>query len=109
MDYLEPHLMWKLGNGLNFHQVLEQIVPTTKGQALADEYGIKFFDTVSETNVYLRMLTLTLRRRYLNSFWKQNQPTRLGSWGRASSTKVGMLWLNREHYDPRIRRVKIFV
>ena len=26
-----------------------QAVPTSKGQALADEYGIKFFETVSQT------------------------------------------------------------
>lgn len=25
----------------------KQAVPTSKGQALADEYGIKFFETVS--------------------------------------------------------------
>ena len=25
-----------------------QAVPTSKGQALADEYGMKFFETVSE-------------------------------------------------------------
>jgi hypothetical protein len=25
-------------------------VPTSKGQALADEYGIKFFETVSENH-----------------------------------------------------------
>lgn len=27
--------------------ILPQAVPTSKGQALADEYGIKFFETVS--------------------------------------------------------------
>ena len=27
--------------------ILSQAVPTSKGQALADEYGIKFFETVS--------------------------------------------------------------
>ena len=26
-----------------------QAVPTSKGQALADEYGIKFFETVKQT------------------------------------------------------------
>ena len=29
--------------------VRSQAVPTAKGQALADEYGIKFFETVSLT------------------------------------------------------------
>lgn len=30
-----------------FH-IIFQAVPTAKGQALADEYGIKFFETVSK-------------------------------------------------------------
>jgi len=30
-----------------------KVVPTSKGQALADEYGIKFFETVS--GVYQKM------------------------------------------------------
>ena len=29
-----------------------QAVPTSKGQALADEYGIKFFETVSGTQSF---------------------------------------------------------
>ena len=32
---------------LNDPIVWIQAVPTSKGQALADEYGIKFFETVS--------------------------------------------------------------
>ena len=31
----------------DFRLVFLQAVPTSKGQALADEYGIKFFETVS--------------------------------------------------------------
>jgi hypothetical protein len=30
-----------------------QAVPTSKGQALADEYGIQFFETVSEKSQLL--------------------------------------------------------
>ncbi|KAF9591228.1 hypothetical protein IFM89_003179 [Coptis chinensis] len=34
---------------LNFE--LHQVVPTSRGQALADEYGIKFFETSAKTNL----------------------------------------------------------
>lgn len=32
------------------HMSFMQAVPTSKGQALADEYGIQFFETVSESH-----------------------------------------------------------
>uniref|UniRef100_A0A2P2K7D9 RAB GTPase-like protein A5B n=1 Tax=Rhizophora mucronata TaxID=61149 RepID=A0A2P2K7D9_RHIMU len=37
--------------------IFAQAVPTSKGQALADEYGIKFFETVSGTLIVEPILT----------------------------------------------------
>jgi hypothetical protein len=35
-----------------------QAVPTAKGQALADEFGIKFFETVSDSSSFMLADTL---------------------------------------------------
>lgn len=40
-----------------------QAVPTAKGQALADEYGIKFFETVS--NLVTKHLAFIILWRFL--------------------------------------------
>jgi hypothetical protein len=37
--------------------MLLQVVPTAKGQALADEYGIKFFETVNTCAVLFGRVT----------------------------------------------------
>lgn len=46
-DFGLHHLFEITDYMLNFTVTAHQAVPTAKGQALADEYGIKFFETVS--------------------------------------------------------------
>jgi Ras-related protein Rab-8A len=37
-------------------------VPTAKGQALADEYGIKFFETSAKTNLNVEQVFFSIAR-----------------------------------------------
>ncbi|MBA0637499.1 hypothetical protein Godav_022079, partial [Gossypium davidsonii] len=43
-------------------QLLFQAVPTSKGQALADEYGIKFFETSAKTNLNVEEVFFSIAR-----------------------------------------------
>ncbi|XP_074567105.1 ras-related protein RABE1a-like [Curcuma longa] len=40
----------------------KQAVPAAKGQALADEYGIKFFETVSRTNLNVEQVFFSIAK-----------------------------------------------
>ncbi|POO02420.1 hypothetical protein TorRG33x02_014040, partial [Trema orientale] len=42
--------------------ILFQAVPTSKGQALADEYGIKFFETSAKTNLNVEEVFFSIAR-----------------------------------------------
>jgi hypothetical protein len=58
--YFPGQILAFLGN-LFFFSILTfffemQAVPTAKGQALADEYGIKFFETVSNLKPYFNFI-----------------------------------------------------
>ncbi|RWW05940.1 hypothetical protein BHE74_00049200 [Ensete ventricosum] len=59
-----------------FKVVIIQAVPTAKGQALADEYGIKFFETVS-----IEVLVVWLQDRTI----KINKPDQAAAEGTAAS------------------------
>lgn len=59
--------MWKKSDWCGLHLIRDskfifvlQAVPTSKGQALADEYGIKFFETVSSYMLVKRMILFPL-------------------------------------------------
>ncbi|XP_028802149.1 ras-related protein RABE1c-like, partial [Neltuma alba] len=40
----------------------KRVVPTSKGQALADEYGIKFFETSAKTNMNVEEVFFSIAR-----------------------------------------------
>nr|CAB3474755.1 unnamed protein product [Digitaria exilis] len=40
----------------------KRAVPTAKGQALADEYGIKFFETSAKTNLNVEQVFFSIAR-----------------------------------------------
>ncbi|MBA0696996.1 hypothetical protein Goari_003509, partial [Gossypium aridum] len=40
----------------------KRAVPTSKGQALADEYGIKFFETSAKTNLNVEEVFFSIAR-----------------------------------------------
>ncbi|XP_020702300.1 ras-related protein RABE1c isoform X2 [Dendrobium catenatum] len=40
----------------------KRAVPTSKGQALADEYGIKFFETSAKTNLNVEQVFFSIAR-----------------------------------------------
>lgn len=40
----------------------KRAVPTSKGQALADEYGIKFFETSAKTNMNVEEVFFSIAR-----------------------------------------------
>ncbi|KAI3738408.1 hypothetical protein L2E82_28438 [Cichorium intybus] len=46
----------------------KRTVPTSKGQALADEYGIKFFETSARTNLNVEELFFFIAREVKESF-----------------------------------------
>ncbi|CAK9215725.1 unnamed protein product [Sphagnum troendelagicum] len=49
-----------------------RVVPTAKGQALADEYGIKFFETSAKTNLNVEHVFFTIARDIKNRVAESN-------------------------------------
>ncbi|KDO72953.1 hypothetical protein CISIN_1g0279181mg [Citrus sinensis] len=73
----------------------KRAVPTSKGQALADEYGIKFFETSAKTNLNVEQVFFSIARdikqrladtdsRSEPSTIKINQPDQAGGVGQAA-------------------------
>ncbi|KAH9571550.1 hypothetical protein CY35_02G098800 [Sphagnum magellanicum] len=50
----------------------KRVVPTAKGQALADEYGIKFFETSAKTNLNVENVFFTIARDIKNRVAESN-------------------------------------
>jgi Ras-related protein Rab-8A len=50
----------------------KRVVPTAKGQALADEYGIKFFETSAKTNLNVENVFFTIARDIKNHVAESN-------------------------------------
>ncbi|KAH7685688.1 Small GTPase protein, partial [Dioscorea alata] len=80
----------------------KRVVPTSRGQALADEYGIKFFETSAKTNLNVEQVFFSIAR----DIWQRlaetdtkpedqtnmvNKPDQAASDGK-SSKKISMLW-----------------
>ncbi|KAK7245130.1 hypothetical protein RIF29_39965 [Crotalaria pallida] len=50
-----------VGNKADMDEI-KRVVPTSKGQALADEYGIKFFETSAKTNLNVEEVFFSIAR-----------------------------------------------
>ncbi|RCV10182.1 hypothetical protein SETIT_2G091700v2, partial [Setaria italica] len=50
----------------------KRAVPTSKGQALADEYGIKFFETSAKTNLNVNQVFFSIARDVTQRFVETN-------------------------------------
>nr|GLL37020.1 ras-related protein RABE1c-like isoform X2 [Ipomoea trifida] len=51
-----------VGNKADMDESKRVAVPTSKGQALADEYGIKFFETSAKTNMNVEEVFFSIAR-----------------------------------------------
>ncbi|KAL8129760.1 hypothetical protein V2J09_018915 [Rumex salicifolius] len=82
----------------------KRAVPTSKGQALADEYGIKFFETSAKTNLNVEEVFFSIGRdikqRLAETDSKAEQPAALkinpqdpASGGAQASQKSACLWV----------------
>uniref|UniRef100_A0A0A9C8M2 Uncharacterized protein n=1 Tax=Arundo donax TaxID=35708 RepID=A0A0A9C8M2_ARUDO len=55
-------------------------VPTAKGQALADEYGIKFFETSAKTNLNVEQVFFSIGRDIKQRLSETDSKPEVGSY-----------------------------
>jgi GTPase SAR1 family protein len=52
--------------------ILTQVIDTARGQALADEYGIKFFETSAKNNINVEKAFFEMAREVLKRLMEQD-------------------------------------